>query len=92
MFKLLPERKYQTEMLYFLTEYTLHLAIYEQFIRGSKKKKASSLQENIFENDFKHFASGLKYDYSSSATVSNQRIKLRAIVLLDIRLMYIHLL
>ena len=34
MFKLPPERNYQTEMLCFLIEHTLHLAIYEQFIRG----------------------------------------------------------
>ena len=81
MTQLLPKSKYPTEMLYFLTEHTLN--IYVQFILGFKRK-ASSLSEKSFENDFEHFVSDsifkrLKFDYLSSETVSTQQIKLRTL-------------
>ena len=77
MFKLLPKSKYPTGMLYFLTEHTL--IIYVQYIKGSKTK-TSYLLEKLFEKDLVHFVSDsifkrLKLDYSSSETVSNQKIK-----------------
>ena len=79
MFKSLPKSKYPTGMLYFLTEHTL--IIYVQYIKGSKRK-TSYLLEKLFEKDLVHFVSNsvfkhLKFDYSSSETVSNQRIKLK---------------
>ena len=66
-------------MLYFLTEHTL--IIYVQYIRASKRK-TSSLLEKLFEKDLVHFVSDiifkrLKFDYSSSETVSNQKIKIK---------------
>ena len=77
MFKPLPKSKYPTRMLYFLTEYTL--IIYVQYIKGSKRKTTYIL-EKLFDKDFVHFVSDivfkrLKFDYSSSKTVSNQKIK-----------------
>ena len=65
-------------MLYFLTEHTL--IIYEQYIKGSKRK-TSYLLEKLFEKDLVHFVSDsifkrLNFDYSSSETVSNQKIKI----------------
>ena len=80
-------------MLYFLTEHTL--IIYVQYIKGSKGKK-SFLLEKLSEKDLVHFVSDsifkrLNFDYSSSETVSNQKIKnkkyfLDDCVFLEIRL------
>ena len=66
-------------MPYFLTEDTL--IIYVQYIKGSKRK-TSYLLEKLFEKDFVHFVSDssfklLNFDYSSSETVSNQKIKIK---------------
>ena len=77
MFKSLPKSKYPTGMLFVLTEHTL--IIYVQYIKGSKRK-ASYLLEKLFEKDLIYFVSDsnfkrLKFDYSSSETVSNQKIK-----------------
>ena len=74
MFKSLPKSKYPTGMLYFLTERTL--IIYVQYIKDSKRK-TSYLIEKLFEKDLVHFVldsifKRLKFDYSSSETVSNQ--------------------
>ena len=95
MFKSLPESKYSTGMLYFLTEHTL--IIYVQYIKGSKRK-TSYLLEKLFKNDLVHFVSEsifkrLKFDNSSSETVSNQEIKFKNYflddcVFLEIRLIY----
>ena len=79
MYKSLPKGKYPTGMLYFLTDHTL--IIYVQFIKGSKKKR-SNLFEKLFEKDLVHFVSNsifkrLNNDYSSSETVSNQKIKIK---------------
>ena len=76
MFKSLPKSKYSAGMLYFLTEHTL--IIYVQYIKGSKRK-TSYLLEKLFEKDLVHFLSDsifkcLNFDYSSSETVSNQKI------------------
>ena len=80
-------------MLYFLTEHTL--VIYVQYIKGSKRK-TSYLLEKLFEKDLVHFVSDsifkrLNFDYSSSETVSNQKIKIKNyfrdnFVFLEIRL------
>ena len=93
MLKLLPKSKYPTGMLYFLTEHTL--TIYVQYIKGSKRK-TSYLLEKWFEKDLVHFVSDsifkrLKFDYSSSETVSNQKIKIEncfldGCIFLEIRL------
>ena len=77
MFKSLPKSKYPTEMLCFVTEHIL--IIYIQYIKGSKRK-TSYLLEILFEKDLVHFVSDsifkrLKFDYSSSETVSNQKMK-----------------
>ena len=77
MFKSLPKSKYPTEMLYFVTEHIL--IIYVQYIKGSTRK-TSYLLEKLFEKDLVHFVSDsifkrLKFDYSSSETVSNQKMK-----------------
>ena len=77
MFKSLQNSKYLTGMLYFLTEHTL--IIYVQYIKGSKRT-TSYLLEKLFEKTLVHFVSDcificLKFDYSSSETVSNQKIK-----------------
>ena len=79
MFKSLPKSKYPTGMLYFLTEHAL--IIYVQYIKGSKRK-TSYLLKKLFEKDLVHFVSDsifkrLKLDYSSSETVSNQKIKIK---------------
>ena len=79
MFILLPKSKYPIGMLYFLTEHTL--TIYVQYIKGSKSK-TSYLLEKWFEKDLVHFVSDsifkrLKFDYSSSETVSNQKMKIK---------------
>ena len=79
MFKSLPKSKYTTGMLYFLTEHTL--SIHVQYIKGSKRK-TSYLLEKLFEKDLVHFISDsifkrLKFDYSSSETVSNQKIQIK---------------
>ena len=79
MIKSLPKSKYPTGMLYSLTEHTL--IIYVQYIKGSKRK-SSYLLEKLFEKDLVHFVSDsifkcLKSDYSSSETVSNQKIKIK---------------
>ena len=78
MFKSLPKSKYPTGMLYFLTEHTF--GIYLQYIKGSKIK-TSYLLEKFSEKDLVHFVPDsifkrLKCDYSSSETVSNQKIKI----------------
>ena len=72
-------------MLYFLTEHTL--IIYVQYIKGSKRK-TSYLLEKLPENDSVHFVSDsifkhLKFDYSSSETLSNQKIKIKNYFLAD---------
>ena len=79
MFKSHPKSKYPTGMLYFLTEHTL--IIYVQYIKGSKRK-SSYLLEKLFERDLVLFVSDsifkrLKFDYSSSKTVSKQKIKIK---------------
>ena len=66
-------------MLYFFTEHTL--IIYVQYIKGSKRK-TSYLLEKLFEKDLVHFVSDsnfkrLHFDYSSSETVSNLKIKIK---------------
>ena len=76
MFKSLPKSKYPIGMLYFLTEHTL--SIYVQYIKGSKRN--SYLLEKLFGKDLVYFVSDsifkrLKFDYLSSETVSNQKIK-----------------
>ena len=72
MFKLLPKSKYPTGMLYFLSEHTYHLL----------EKYTSYLLEKLFEKDLVQFVSDsifkrLKFDYSSSETASNQKIKIK---------------
>ena len=79
MFKSLPKNKYTTGMLYFPTEH--FLIIYVQYIKGSKRK-TTYLLEKLFEKDLVHFVSDsifkrLKFDYSSSEIVSNQKIKIK---------------
>ena len=79
MFKSLPKSKYPTGVLYFLTDYTL--IIYVQYIKGSKRN-TSYLLEKLFGKDLVCFAldnifKRLKFDYSSSETVSNQKIKIK---------------
>ena len=79
MFKSLPKSKYLTGLLYFLTEHTLIICV--RYIKGSMRK-TSYLLEKLFEKDFIQFVSisifkRLKFDYSSSATVSNQKIKIK---------------
>ena len=79
MFKSLPKSKVSTGMLHFLTEHAL--IIYVQYIKGSNRK-TSYLLEKLFEKDLVHFVSDsifkrLKFDYSSSETVSYQDIKIK---------------
>ena len=79
MFKPLPKSKYPTGMLYFLSEHTLIINV--QYIKGSKRKTLYLL-EKLFEKDLEHFVSNsifkrLKFDYSSSETVSNQEITIK---------------
>ena len=54
MFKLQPQSKYPTEVLYFLTEHTV--IIYVLYIKDSKIK-ISYLLEKLFEKDLVHFVS-----------------------------------
>ena len=66
-------------MLYFLTEHTL--IIYVQDIKGSKRK-TTYLIKKLFKKDLVHFALDsifrrLNFDYSSSETVSNLKIKIK---------------
>ena len=79
MLKSLPKSKYQTGMLYFLTEHTLIMHV--QYVKSSERK-TSYLLEKLVEKDLVHLVSDnifkcLKFDYSSSETVSNQKIKLK---------------
>ena len=65
-------------MLYFLTEHTLIINV--QYIKDSKRK-TSYLLEKLFEKDLVHFVSEsifkrLNFNYLSSETVSNQKIKI----------------
>ena len=93
MFKLMLKSNYSSRMFYFLTEHTL--IIYVQYIKGSKRK-TSYILEKLFEKDLVHFVSDsifkrLKFDCSSSETVSNQKIKIKncfldGCVFLEIRL------
>ena len=81
MFKWLPKSKYPTEMLNVLTEHAL--ITYVQFVISFQRKTSSPLEKS-FENDLEHFDSDsifkrLKFNYSSSETVSNQQTKLRVI-------------
>ena len=64
-------------MLYFLIEHTF--IIYVQYIKGSIRKTLH-LFKKLFEKDLVHFVKNsifkhLKFDYSSSETVSNQKMK-----------------
>ena len=93
MFKSLQKSKYPTGILYYLTEHTI--IIYVQYIKGSKRK-TSYLLEKLFEKDLVRFVSNsifkrLKFGYSSSETVSNQKMKnknyfLNDCIFLEIRL------
>ena len=95
MFKSLPKSKYLTGMLYFLTEHIFYYlcTIYKRF-----QEKNFIYLEKLFENDLVHFVSDsifkrLKFDYSSSETVSNQKMKIKNCffddcVFLEIRLTY----
>ena len=78
MYYSLPKSKYPNEMLYFPPEHTL--IIYVQHIKGSKRK-TSYLLEKLFKKDLVHSVSGsvlrLKFDDSSSETVSNQKLKIK---------------
>ena len=72
MFKSLLKSNYPTEHT---------LIIYVQCIKDSKRK-TSYLLEKLFEKDLVHFVSDsifkrLKFDYSSSETVLNQKINIR---------------
>ena len=72
-------------MLYFLKEHTL--IIYVQYIKGSKRK-TQYLLEKFFEKDLVHFVSDsifkrLNFDYLSSETASNQKIKINNYLLDD---------
>ena len=93
MFMLLLKSNYPSRMFYFLTEHTL--IIYVQNIKTTKRK-TSYILEKLFEKDLVHFVSDsifkrLKFDCSSSETVSNQKIKIKngflnSCVFLEIRL------
>ena len=79
MFKLLLKSNYPSRMFYLLTEHTL--SIYVQYMKYSKRK-TSYILEKLFEKDLVHFVSdsifkSLKFDCSSSETVSNQKIKIK---------------
>ena len=80
-------------MFYFLTEHTL--IIYVQYIKGSKRK-TSYLLEKLFAKDIVHFVSDsifkrLNFDYSSSESVSNQKIKIKNYFLDDCVFMEVRL-
>ena len=71
-----PKVKYPTGCFIFLQNI---LNYYVQYIKGSKRK-FSYLLEKLFDKDLVHFVSDsifkrLNFDYSSSKTVSNQKIK-----------------
>ena len=93
MFKSLLKSKFPTGMLYFLTEHTL--IIYVQCIKCSKRK-TSYLLEKLSEKDLVHLVSDsifkrLKFVFSSSEPVPNQKIKVELFffddcVFLEIRL------
>ena len=92
MFKSLPKSKYPTGMLYFLTEHTLFFYVQ---LKGSKRKNFISFSEIDRERfstfRFRQHFKRLKLDYSSSKTVSNQKIKIKnyfldGCVFLEIRL------
>ena len=79
MLKLLRKSYYPSRMFYFLIEHTL--IIYVQYIKGSKRQNFMIL-EKLFEKDLVHFVSDsifkrLKFDCSSSETVSNQKINIK---------------
>ena len=85
MFKSLPKGKYPTGMLNFLTEHIL--IIYVHYIIDSKRK-TSYILEKLFEKDLVQFVSDVifkrfKFDYSSSETVSNQKITIKNCVFDD---------
>ena len=66
-------------MLYFLTEHTL--IIFVQYIKSSKIK-TTYLLEKLFKKDLVPFVSDsifkrLNFDYLSSETVSNPKIKIK---------------
>ena len=93
MFNSLPKNKYPTGKLYFLTEHTF--INYVQYIKGSKRKTSYFL-EKLFEKDLVHSVSDsifkrLKFDYSSSETVSSQKIKIKNYFLDDCEYLEIRL-
>ena len=64
--------------------------IYVQYIKGSKRN-SSYLLEKLFEKILVHFVSDsifkrLKFYYSSSETVSNQKIKIKNLFFLCLRI------
>ena len=66
-----------------------------QYIKGSKRK-TSYILEILIEKDLFHLVSGsifkhLKFDYSSSETVSNQKIKIKNYFLDDCEILEIRL-
>ena len=70
----------QTGMLYFLTEHTF--IIYVRTLYKRFQEKIFIMLEKLFEKDLVHFGSDsifkrLKIDYSSSETLSNQKIKIK---------------
>ena len=77
------------------TKFAGGIIIYLQYIKGSKRK-TSYLLEKLFEKDLVHFVSDsifkrLKFDYSSSETVSNQKIKMKNYFLDDCEFLEIRL-
>ena len=90
---MLLKSNYPSRMFYFLTEHAL--IIYILYIEGSKRKTLY-IVEKLFEKDLVHFVSDsifkrLKFDCSSSETVSNQKMKIKncfldGCVFLEIRL------
>ena len=84
MFKSLPVSKYPTRMLYYLTEH--NLIIYVQNIKGSKRKKNFISFREIVRENLVHFVSEsifkrLELDFSSSYTVSKQKIKIKRLLI-----------
>ena len=76
MFKLLPKSKYPTGMLHILTEHTL--IMYVQYKRFQEKNFISFreiVRERLSTFRFRQHFKRLKFDYLSSETVSNKRIK-----------------
>ena len=79
MFKFLLKSNYPSRMFYLLTEHTL--IIFVQYLKNFRIK-TSFILEKLFEKDLVHFVSDsifkcLKFDCSSSETVSNQKIKIK---------------